>query len=757
MGRAPDGDAALAASVLGLSGLAQELGGVGGEEHAPLEADELAARVARCARTAHCVGVDLDPIAAQWAQNAQPGSAPVHWRANDGNVAWRDQDGTWHALADLRRAAERAPLPDDIGSSHPKPVVIDGLSTPWLLERVWREMPSRPDGYRPPILVLAESGTDIARAMAIGTEDSLWSDSRVTIFAGPGRYDALGAFLEDRLGSALPGCVLSTPVAPPASRPDPAPLVQTIRRATARQQQEHRTLALQMNAVYADGASRNAWSDGSRPLRFLIPTTRYSTFVRHSAHDLAAALRAAGHEARVLHEESDSARLVTVGYLRALDEFRPDAAILINYARRHLGDAVPKGLPVVTWVQDHMPHLFGPGVAESLGPFDFLVGHMHESLFEYETIAPERARFLFVPASETTFHDGPCDPALGRDLACDIAYVSHQSEPTQALHDRLRAAFAGSPLALRMIDVIHPIIERSGDAVGEALRLRSCVAMDAHWDEAGLDRDPHIRQAVQANYIAPMLERCFRHATLAWAAACAQKLSLSLRIHGNGWDAHPTLARYAAPALEHGEPLRTLYQTAHVNLHISPASNAHQRVAECALSGGLMLRRGPCPDVTLLRREAVRLMGAHFASEGTLAPAPKAERVEFNVRHPLAPDPARFWPLFERTPEDEGVRPSSAFEIHATPEGLAKASRVPGVPLSAIPDYAFPSARETLFNDGAALSAMIARAISDDAWRARTIVGHRQAAARSMTYDSASRTIVDMVAMNLAESRRAAA
>ena len=84
-----------------------------------------------------------------------------------------------------------------------------------------------------------------------------------------------------------------------------------------------------------------------------------------------------------------------------------------------------------------------------------------------------------------------------------------------------------------------------------------------------------------------MLERIVRHRALAMAADLCEQRGWSLRVFGRGWEDHPRFGRFAGGVLEHGDDLRACYQAALVQLHASAFNVVHQRVMECALSGGL--------------------------------------------------------------------------------------------------------------------------------------------------------------------------
>jgi hypothetical protein len=96
---------------------------------------------------------------------------------------------------------------------------------------------------------------------------------------------------------------------------------------------------------------------------------------------------------------------------------------------------------------------------------------------------------------------------------------------------------------------------------------------------------------IARQYCLPLADRLIRHQTLAWAARIAERRGWRLAIHGRGWEKHAALSRYARGELAHDDALRASYHTAKVHLHASINWLLHQRVMECALSGGLPLVR----------------------------------------------------------------------------------------------------------------------------------------------------------------------
>lgn len=716
---------------------------------APVDVITVAERIARCraalATLAHRDATPPDTEVAAWEADQQRTTVLL---AADGNIIRRAADQAWTPLDDPRSAAVAANL--EFLASPAKPIVIEGADPPYLLQRVSAGTPRLADGYAPRIIVLEPSWQRLLDAIATGLIDDAIADPRCTILAGPDAHAALYRDLARRIDLALPAHYLRSPGAPRTESPAPS----IIRAALQRQQVTHEQLLRAVRArddtmSTADWAARfRAAIDGAdEPFRILIPISRFSTYVRHSAADLADALERLGHRARILTEPDDHSRLASPAYLRAFDEFRPDLIVLINYTRAHMRDAVPRGVPFVCWVQDRMPHLFDERIGRAQGERDFLVGHPHERLDDLFGYPRRQMMPAFVPTSPRTFHRGPISPDLLADFACDIAYISHQSEPPRDAHERIAGGFRDNPGIQAAMGLCYEALvdaERTGTPIpshrGMILEILARVGIR--------DPDERMVHAFQANYFAPIRERLRRHAALGWAADIADRHSLDLRLYGNGWERHPRLASYARGPIDHDDAaLIAAYRAAAVHLHISAATNAHQRVAECALSGGLMLRRGPSPDHWLMK------VALNKVCIETLTPAAKHPdgRWEYELHAGREPDPIRYRDhIGKPLPPD----PEGTCDWRRTINGapiLADHFRDDPVvpPLTAFPDYTFPSASETCFETPDDLEAMILRARDDHDWRAATIDAHEAAARQHMTVDTLARDLLGFVTRRL--------
>lgn len=630
----------------------------------------------------------------------------------------------------------------------PKPVIVEGISPPWLLRRLVDATAPFPDGYSPALIVVQRSAAEFLDGLALAPLAQTLADPRITFIVGEDAPQRLRAHLLGALDLALPGHWFLTPGTRERLHPAPAAIVAE---AGDHQQARHRQLHARVEEVYAHrpGAwwkKRFAEALGAaplKPLRILLPITRYSTFVRHSAADLAESFNAMGHEARVLTEPDDYGRLASIAYLSRFADWRPDLVVLLNYTRQQMGAAVPRMIPFVCWIQDAMPHLYSRECGIAQGELDFIAGHTSGDLFA--DFGYPRARALSSPvlASARKFHPGPVAPALLERYACDIAYVSHQSEPAERFTRRmLDAAPPGTP-AHRAVEAAVSLVQA---AVADAMRRPLPAALteaarEALRAAAGAEPAPTTVAVFQHQFIDPLAEKYFRHQMLGWAAELASERGRTFRIYGRGWEDHPDFAPFAAGELDHGEELRAAYQGATVHLHGSVNVLVHQRVLECALAGGL-----PAGRLTLheVHRTVHRLIGdalrRHEPTACTVALREASwqtsdchelmTQTALMQRLGLAGQPARYW---YRKP----IAALDKFRARGPAEDWLH------------PDRVFGDLAETCFWDKPSLAALIERATGLKGWREHVSSAIAARVRERLTYDVFARRLLRHVADRL--------
>lgn len=694
----------------------------------PLPDDLLphAARLANLAGNLEALGrraADLLPHVDRWRTAAREERA---YRAIDGNIVRRAADhtdpSTWRHLADHAGAAARF-ADQHLGPAHKPaaPITLEGIDPPWLLRRIDAATPPDAAGFQPRLLLLQADPLEALDGLSLADLRNLLASPRCILLAGPDAAARLGAWMRARLdqrltGPYIPMLGVRTPIPEPGRAEITGALAAQAReaaelRAELASRDASRTTAVR--AARLDHALGDAASGRppAEPLRVLLPTCRFTTFLQHAAADLAEAFRSLGHHAEILIEPDDHTQLSTISYLRELERLDPDLVVMINYTRAQVPDVIPPGVPVVCWAQDLMPHLFTPESGAAQGPMDFLAGHADESLFTRCGFSRDRVVASPVVASESKFHTGPIDPDLRARFDCEIACVMHHSPTPEALHDRLKRESARDPHAAQVLDRLLPLcidIATRSIEVNPYAALRDAVARTLR-EHHPLGDHADIQGATLRQYALPVADRAFRHQALQWAAAVARRRGWRLRLHGKGWESHPTLAPLAAGPVEHGEHLRACYAAARVHLHLCLSTLMHQRTFECALSGGLPILR-PVRD---------SLAALHSRAKLALA---DSGAVPFGAVPDLGGD------LYSFADSTESLQYAAATQrlgvplqwpgVLIQPERLPAMRRLqPSQPLETDPSWVFGDLAQIAFTDEASLETLVDRAIDRPDWR----------------------------------------
>lgn len=686
--------------------------------------DELSTRVERALEALASRGVDLRAHREAWSASRR---GERWFRARDGNIVRRSAgarpDEPWIHFRDDRAEAAAFPLPHQTTTDKTaRPFAMEGAFPPWLFQRLYASTPTGSDGHRTRITLVQEDPLELFDALACEDLCPLLADDRVEMVIGPGAGTRFRALLDSRAATRAGGPAITLASVRRTATPS---VVQTMGEFARAQGDEQKRLIEQVRAIYAgrDHAWwRQRYANPAEPLRVLVPTCRYSTFVRHSAADLAEAFSHAGWESRVLIEPDDRSHLSSIAYLREMASFTPDLIVLINYTRRGIGDFLPAEVPFICWLQDAMPHQFDAALSAAQGPLDFLAGYLHRELFEQFGFERRRCAVFPVAVSARKFHPGPVTDAQRARHSCDIAYVSHHSETPDAMHRRLVAeAGAKEPRAAAIFEALRRPVDEISRATMDRLpgiELQH-AAKDAARRVLGAEPPESTLTLITRQYCFAMADRIIRHQTLTWAAAIAERRGWRLHLYGRGWESHPTLASFARGELSHDDDLRASYALAGVHLHASSNWLLHQRVMECALAGGL-------PLVRLKRSDLVQwecAVAQRLAHEGSIimerrTPLLYREYGYACADHPMAMEYlAQMQRLGIDVPWDMWMHGRRYDEYRATP---IEAIEPPA-------GWILGDLSSTTFRDERELEALVERAITDSAWRRSTsgMISHR--------------------------------
>jgi hypothetical protein len=721
------------------SGEARELRGA----LATLAVDELqTGRLVRSARAlAHALGargIDLAKHIGAWRERLE---GEQWFAARDGNIAVRQRaGGAWRVLGDTKGRSARAELPwmAEAGTDEAlDPVYVDGLASPWLLERVAATTPPIATGYQPAVAVVVETVEELFDACAMRDIRGCLCEERVRVFAGDGWRHRLDAWLTSRRDVIVRGPIVSMRADGRSSET----LGEIVGRHIEAQASEAMRLRREVHSVYAHrdgGFWRKRYAEArasGEALRVLVRTTRNSTFLKHSAEDLCAALAAQGCEAHVLAEPDRCSKLASPAYLRLFAEWRPDLVVQFNYPRAKFKDVVPANVPYVCWVQDRMSHLFDPAMGAAQTELDFLVGHCFGELFTEFGYDAARAKPLPVVCSTEKFHAGPVDADLAKQFACDVAYVSHQSETPEAMVERLASRMHDRPLLQRFLKRVAPAFKANVETMPEHRRMYTrwhLACEQARAEDAALAAVD--QRILWRDFGAPFCERVVRMQTLRWAADACARNGWMMRLFGRGWEKHPEFARYAAGPLEHGEAIRACYQSARAHLHASAFTTSHQRVFECALSGGLMLRRIAVGDLEVIEQEIMR----RYVERSGCATDVAVIAVEDS-----APETVEEMAAYNAMREAAGLQRLPVIKVRGPLIGMTMAR--PRMEFEQFFEWSAPRAGETVFRDGESIERVMRRAVEDERWRDE-VVGAQGAFVRDLyTYGGMARELVEWV------------
>lgn len=332
-------------------------------------------------------------------------------------------------------------------------------------------------------------------------------------------------------------------------------------------------------------------ADGE-PLKIMLQSCRYTTFIHNNVCHLAQALTGAGHEVVLLEEGDSQHHWVTGPYVQQqVIEHRPDLLVRMNFLRQEQPVPLPAGMPYLTWVQDYCPAHVDGCRPEYMLPRDYIVGISKQAMVRHGFPADH-----YLPATVPSLASiYTAEPKADRDYRYDISFVSHHSTMPKRWLDNLRLRRPTQEqwqFARTLFDHLQEIYS-------------SKVSIREMLEESGpkyLDRiygSTEKRPAWAYDYLLQLGNLIFRQQILQWIADAGYELAL----FGNGWEGHETLGRFARGPIGSGEPLRNVYRQSRISLQIMTTGNLHQRLIDGYLAGGFFLMPDTDPDVFALSRQ----------------------------------------------------------------------------------------------------------------------------------------------------------
>jgi hypothetical protein len=630
----------------------------------------------------------------------------------------RDEEGVWWWIPGLSHhpsVDSARPMPEGIGENAPGPYLFEGLDLGGFFERVYRATLNTFLGYSCALYVVEPNPTYFALVLHLRDWGDILADPRVLWCLGPDATEQLRQALDGdpdlpwprqafRLSGFRPGC-------------DPS-AVDVIMEAAARREEEIRFSLRQLNERYAgrDAAYwarrfEEALSGRGEPLRVLMAVSIHTTFLQHSVRDAARALESLGHRCMVLTEKTAHTVIGPLTYHRAIRELDPDVFLVLDHLRPEFQNLVPDNLPILTWDQDQLPHVFTKENMSRMARHDFVTG-CSKSLWVRSGCDPRQYLHSRVPTCPEQFGGPPLTDEERARYECDVSYVSHAAQTPKAFHEQERAKCADPKLAAYLdavYDLLPKLLKRYHVAGGAVMQA---VLEEASRRTGILVRDVELIRWLRCWYVWRLGDRMFRHEALEWVAGWARRTNATFRIYGNGWERHPTLSEFAAGAVENGRELLCVYRASRINLQLMPAGFIHQRALDGLAAGGFFLTRLVPQD---LRGRALRQLMGRIEELGIT-------RTRDLLRHG---DPRLQQALREYCGEWLG---------RADPESNELIDEIRLAAELLHPDEVFPEFDQIAFDSPETLAAAAERFLHDEQARRRVAQGMREVVLERFSY-----------------------
>ena len=563
-------------------------------------------------------GVEVEVIRTAWANDQQNYELLRDAHGRD-QVRQRDQAGRWRwtpRIGDHRALADAYPLPAGSQSNTPGPFLFDGLDLGWLFERIHTMTTDTFLGYSCALYVVEPDAAALALVLNLHDWQVPLSDPRVFWFVGDNATQQMLRLWQENTDLPWPRNAFRLDALRRGESPNAVEAVeaagQTREIEVSQSFDEIEKRYASRDRTYWANRFREALSSRGEPLRILAAVSTHTTFLQYSMRDAIGAFEALGHRCVLLTEKTCYDVISPFTYHQAIRDLDPDLFFNIDHLRPEFAGVIPEKLPLLTWDQDQLPHVFTKANIERIGPLDFVAGCSKSKCL---LLGANPAQFIQVqiPTCPDRFGGDPLSDDQRRRYECDVSYVSHASQTAKAFHEETKASQKDESIR-RLLDVMYELVP---PRLTERGVMDSSLMLDVI-DEASrclglVVGDDELRSWLRGWYLWRLADRLFRHEALEWVASWARQTGRSFRIYGNGWKDHPTLEPFAAGPAQNGRELLCIYRASKINLQLMPAGFIHQRALDGLAGGGFFLCRKTPYDV---RGRALRRLDARIRSLG---------------------------------------------------------------------------------------------------------------------------------------------
>ena len=355
---------------------------------------------------------------------------------------------------------------------------------------------------------------------------------------------------------------------------------------------------------YYDSLSDKDWqrvfsARRERPLKILLTTSKFSTFVQYCTRDVAQGFEALGHQTRTIIEKAYTERFSFLNFSRNLASFKPDMVFTINHLRREYdgGLLVHKSIPFVCWVQDELPTLYNQQAAKTIGKRDIVLGvRWHIRRLVAVGYPNENLSCIPYPTNEQFYHPMNLGKKDRGKHDCEVSYVSHVSfSPEKVFADLLAQINDYSRTKdAKGVNDYKEILKIMFELVKERFYdEKDCynqsdyepLLLEAEEQKGSRIEDDRLRAYILKEFFYKIGSAFFRQLPLEWIA----EEGYDLKLYGKGWENHPRLSKHAQGPAINGQELCKVYNSSQINLHLLHVSILHPRLIDGLASGGFFL------------------------------------------------------------------------------------------------------------------------------------------------------------------------
>ena len=325
-----------------------------------------------------------------------------------------------------------------------------------------------------------------------------------------------------------------------------------------------------INSYYDAVNWKSIYSDKrDRPLRAMILTSRFSTYIQYSARDIADGFKDNGHEAIVVKENNDISVMSLLHHYTKMNEFKPDMVIIIGYFRK---EWCPKSIPFITWVQDDLPQTFNQGNVDNLSEKDFVfcIYRGFRERFIQMGMPENRVDMQIIPANTSIYKP------IESKKECDVVYIQHGGTSPEHEYVNLRNQHDNQFERI--------IIDRCWEKIKESFSNNKYLYYDDYdkifeemEDKLSIKiKDEKTRWRIVYALRFFVGNRFLRQMPLEMISG----MGVNLELYGKDWENHPRLSKHAKGIAQNGEELNKIYNRAKIALHLQHDATLNQRVTE---------------------------------------------------------------------------------------------------------------------------------------------------------------------------------